>query len=89
MEKTFEEERKERQELLAYNFQRWHTAFAWFPTQMYSGEWVWLEKYQWRLDIVETNSGSYYLKGAEPFRRSMKTKELAEAKLSDPPTDII
>ncbi len=28
---------------------QWHTTFAWFPMQMETGEWVWLESYSVRV----------------------------------------
>ena len=78
--KTYSERYKEDQERLKELHGKWFYSFAWLPTEMSNGEWVWLEKYQWRYDISKNKWGTYVDNDAI-IRRSMRTKEWVENKL--------
>lgn len=40
------------------NISAWHTVFAWYPVQLLTGEWIWLETVECRLR--SDYGGSYY-----------------------------
>lgn len=50
--KTYTDRHKEDQKHLESLYQKRFTSFAWFPTRMCDGQWVWLEDYTWTYDIA-------------------------------------
>lgn len=58
--KTYHEKYKEEQNYLSSLHQMRFTSFAYLPTKMGNGRWVWLENYHWKYNISMSGSGMYY-----------------------------
>lgn len=71
--KTYHEKYKEEQEYLASLYQKKFTSFAWFPTKMEDGRWVWLETYEWSYNI-----NKHYATYSWTFSEYYKTKKALE-----------